>query len=143
MLMGIASVLAAAFAVLAFSGGWFGWGLVAASALAAIAKARHFRFAAEVAPLLAAGLAGLLMLQLPLVVAVAGSRGAGGAAGVLTADALLLALAGTTVRSWDLSTRLRLQLGVVEAVATAASVPLAAGVLGAYAAVARLVHGFG
>jgi type VII secretion integral membrane protein EccD len=143
MLIGIAIVLAASFAVLVFSGGWFAWGLVAASALAMIAKARHFRFSAEVAPLLATGLTGLLLLELPLVVAIAGPRSAGGAAAMLTADALILALAGTTVRRWDLSTRLRLQLGLLEAVATAASVPLAAGVLGAYAAVGRLVHGFG
>ncbi len=143
MLIGIAIVLSAAFAVLALSGGWFAWGLVAASALAAIAKARHFRFSAEVAPLLAAGLTGLLLLELPLVAAVAGPRSAGGAAATLTVDALILALAATTVRTWDLSTRLRLQLGLLEAVATAATVPLAAGVLGAYAAVARLVHGFG
>jgi type VII secretion integral membrane protein EccD len=143
MLIGIAIVLIAVFTVLAFSGGWFAWGLVAASALAVIAKARHFRFAAEVAPLLASGLAGLLLLELPLVVAIAGTRSAGGAAAMLTVDALILALAGTTVRRWDLSTRIRLQLGLLEAIATAASVPLAAGVLGAFAAVGRLVHGFG
>jgi hypothetical protein len=143
MLIGIAIVLAAAFAVLVFSGGWYAWGLVAASALAVVAKARHFRFSAEVAPLLGAGLTGVLLLELPLVVAIAGPRSAGGAAAMLTADALILALAGTTVRRWDLSTRVRLQLGLLEAFATAASVPLAAGVLGAYAAVGRLVHGLG
>jgi hypothetical protein len=143
MLIGIAIVLAAAFAVLVFSGGWYAWGLVAASALAVVAKARHFRFSAEVAPLLGAGLTGVLLLELPLVFAIAGPRSAGGAAAMLTADALILALAGTTVRRWDLSTRVRLQLGLLEAFATAASVPLAAGVLGAYAAVGRLVHGLG
>jgi hypothetical protein len=143
MLIGISPVLIASSAVLVFAGGWFAWGLVAASALALIAKARHFRFTAEVAPLLAAGLAGFLLLEYPLVVAFAGPKGAGGAAAILTADALILALAGSTVRRWDLSTRLRLLLGQLEAVATAASVPLAAGVLGVYAAVGRLVHGFG
>ncbi len=143
MLMGIAVVLIASSAVLALASGWFALGLVAASALAVITKARHFRFAAEVAPLLAAGLAGLVLLEYPLVVAVAGPRSAGGVAATLTVDALILALAGSTVRRWDLSTRLRLQLGRLEAVATAASVPLAAGVLGVYAEVGRLVHGFG
>jgi hypothetical protein len=107
------------------------------------AKARHFRFTAEVAPLLAAGLAGLLLLELPLVVVLSiGPRGAGGGAAVLSADALLLALTVAIVRRWDLSPRLRRQLGRLEAIATAATVPLAVGVLGAYAAVGRLVHGF-
>lgn len=143
MVIGISLVLFASSAVLAFSGGWFAWGLVAVSALAVIAKARHFRFAAEVAPLLAAGLAGLVLLEFPLVFAVAGPKSAGGFAAVLTADAVLLALAGTTVRRWELSTRVRLQLGRLEAIATAASVPLAAGVVGVYSAVGRLVHGLG
>jgi type VII secretion integral membrane protein EccD len=142
-LIGIALVLIWASAILAVSGGWFAWGLVAASALAVAAKARHFRFTAEVAPLLGAGLAGLLLLELPLVAFLAiGPRGAGGAAAVLSADALLLALTVGIVRRWDLSPRLRRQLGRLEALATAATVPLAVGVLGAYAAVGRLVHGF-
>jgi type VII secretion integral membrane protein EccD len=144
MLIGIAGVLTLANAILTVSGGWFAWGLVAASALALAVKARHFRFAAEVAPLLGAGLAGLLLLQVPLAVAVAiGSRGAGGAAGLLTADALILVAAVAIVRRWDLSPALRRQLGRLEAIATAATVPLAAGVLGAYAAVTRIVHGLG
>jgi type VII secretion integral membrane protein EccD len=142
MLIGIAVVLTASSAVLAVSGGWFAWGLIAASALGVAAKARHFRFAAEVAPLLASGLAGLLLLQYPLVAALAiGPRGVGGAAALLTADALILVAAVSTVRRWDLSPGLRRQLGRVEAIATAATVPLALGVLGAYAAVAQFVHG--
>jgi ESX secretion system protein EccD len=143
LLIGIALVLVWSSAILAVSGDWFAWGLIGASAIAAAAKARHFRFTAEVAPLLGAGLAGLLLLELPLVVALAiGPRGAGGAAGVLTADALVLALAVGIVRRWELSPRLKRQLGRLEAFATAATVPLAVGVLGAYPAVARLVHGF-
>lgn len=143
MLIGIALVLIVSSAILAMSGGWFASGLVAASALGVVAKARHFRFATEVAPLLAAGLAGLLLLQYPLIVALAiGSRGTGGAAAILTVDALVLAMTGATVRRWDLSPRIRRQLGRVEAIATAATVPLAVGALGAYAAVARVVHGF-
>ena len=142
MLVGIAVVLTASSAILAVSGGWFAWGLVAASALAVAAKARHFRFTAEVAPLLASGLAGLLLLQYPLAGALAiGSRGIGGAAALLTADALILLAAVSMVRKWDLSPGLRRQLGRLEAIATAATVPLAAGVMGAYAAVTRIVHG--
>lgn len=142
MLSGLAVVLIASSAILALSGGRFAWGLVAAAALAVIAKARHFRFAAEVAPLLAAGLTGLLLIEYPLLVAVGGLKSAGVAAAVLTVDALVLALAGSTARRWDLSTQARLQLGRLESIATAATVPLAAGVLGVYAEVARLAHGF-
>jgi ESX secretion system protein EccD len=142
LLIGIAVVLIGSCVVLALSGGWFAWGLIAATALSAAAKARHFRFAAEVTPLLAAGLAALLLLEYPLVAALAiGPRGAGGAAALLTADAIILAAAGSTVRRWDLSPRLLRQLGRLEAIATAATVPLALGVLGTYEAVARLVHG--
>jgi hypothetical protein len=84
----------------------------------------------------------LLLLQLPLVAALAiGSRGIGGAAALLTADALLLVAAVAMVRTWDLSPSLRRQLGRLEAIATAVTVPLAAGVLGAYAAVERIMRG--
>jgi type VII secretion integral membrane protein EccD len=142
LLIAIAIVLVTSSAALAVSGGWFAWGLVAATALGVAAKARHFRFAAEVAPMLAAGLAGLLLLEYPLLAALAiGPQGVGGAAAILTIDALVLAAAGSTVRRWDLSPRLRRQLGRLEAVATAVTVPLALGVLGAYEAIARLVHG--
>jgi len=143
MLIGISVVLAGSSAILAVAGGWFAWGLVGAAAIGTVAKARHFRFTAEVVPLLAAGLTGLLLLEYPLVVALAiGSKGIGGAAALLSADALILALAGSAVRRWDLSPQLRRQLGRLEAIATAATVPLALGVLGTYGAVARLVHGF-
>lgn len=143
MLIGISVVLASSSVILAVSGGWFAWGLVGAAAIGAVAKARHFRFTAEVAPLLGAGLAGLLLLEYPLIGAPGiGSRGAGGAAAILVADALILGLAGSAVRRWDLSPQLRRRLGRLEAISTAATVPLALGVLGAYSAVARLVHGF-
>jgi type VII secretion integral membrane protein EccD len=143
-LVGIAVVLTASSAILSISGGWFAWGLVAASALGAATKARHFRFAAEVGPLLATGLAGLLLLEYPLIgVFALGPKGAGGAAAILIADGLILAASGSSIRRWDLSPRLRRQLGRLEAIATAATVPLALGVLGAFEAVTRLVHGFG
>jgi hypothetical protein len=143
MLIGIAAVLIASSAILAAAGGWFAWGLVAASAIAAATKARHFRFAAEVAPLLAAGLAGLVLLQYPLVAVLAVWRkGPGAAAFLLTGDAVILVAAVSIVRKWDLPPALRRQLGRLEVLATAATVPLAAGVLGAYTAVARIVHGF-
>jgi type VII secretion integral membrane protein EccD len=143
-LIGIAVVLAASDAVVAVAGGWFGWGLVAATAVGVAVKARHFRFAAEVVPLLGAGLVGLVWLEYPLVAALGiGPRGAGGAAAILTADAVILAVTASTVRRWELSPQLRRQLGRLETIATAVSVPLAIGVLGAYAAVARLVHGLG
>jgi type VII secretion integral membrane protein EccD len=140
LLIGAAVVLVASSAILTVSGGWFAWGLVGASAVGVAAKARHFRFAAEVIPLLACGLAGLLLLEYPLTVALAiGPKGAGGAAAILMVDALILAVAGSTVR-WDLSPQLRRQLGRLEALATAATVPLALGALGAYQAVTHLVH---
>jgi type VII secretion integral membrane protein EccD len=143
MLVGIALVLIASSAILAASGGWFAWGLVGATAIGAVAKARHFRFTAEVAPLLAAGLVGLVLLEYPLIGALAiGPKGIGGAAALLVVDALVLALTGIAVRRWDLSPQLRRQLGRLELIATAATLPLAVGVLGAYSAVARLVHGF-
>jgi type VII secretion integral membrane protein EccD len=143
MLMGASIVLAGSSAILAVSGGWFAWGLVGAAAIGAVAKARHFRFAAEVVPLLGASLTGLLLLQYPLSAALAiGSKGVGGAAALLSVDALILALAGSMVRRWGLSPQLRRRLGRAEAIATAATVPLALGVLGLYSAVARLVHGF-
>jgi type VII secretion integral membrane protein EccD len=142
LLIGIAVVLISSSAFLAASGGAFAWGLVAATSLGVAAKARHFRFSAEVAPMLAAGLTGLLLLEYPLVSALAiGPKGVGGAAALLTADAIILAAAASTVRRWDLSPRLLRQLGRVEALATAATVPLAVGVLGVYEAVARVVHG--
>ena len=144
LLIGTAVVLTASNVILAGSRDWFAWGLVAVSAVAVAAKARHFRFALEVAPLVAAGIAGLVLLEYPLVGAFAiGPKGVGGAAAILIADALILAAAATNVRRWDLSPRLRRQLGRLEAIATAVAVPLALGVLGAYAAVGRLVHGFG
>lgn len=145
LLIGVAVSLAASSAVLAVSGGWFARGLVVAVALAAAAKARHFRFAAEVAPLLAAGLAGLLTLEYPLSASLAiGARGIGGAAGLLIADGLvlfILAAAARTFQGWDLSARWRRWLRRLDALATAASVPLALGVIGAYEAAAHFAHG--
>jgi ESX secretion system protein EccD len=139
-LIGVAVVLAVSSEILVASGGWFAWGLVAAGAIGAAARARHFRFTAEVAPLLAAGLAGLLLLQYPLVVELAG-WGAGGAAIVLIVDAIVLIGVGTGIRGLNVPPRLQRPLARLEAVVTAASVPLSLGVLGAYEAVAHFARG--
>src|SRR4029077_14796329 len=67
-LAGIAVMLAGSSAALASSGGWYSWGLIAVTAIAASSQARRHRFSAEVVPLLAVGLTGLLLLEGPLVV---------------------------------------------------------------------------
>jgi len=139
-LIGVAVVLAVSSEILVASGGWFAWGLVAAGAVGAAARARHFRFTAEVAPLLAAGLAGLFLLQYPLVVELAG-WGAGGAAIVLVVDAIVLIGVGTGIRGFNVPPRLQRPLARLEAVVTAVSVPLSLGVLGAYDAVAHFARG--
>lgn len=140
MLVGIAFVLTASSAILAASGGWFASGLVAAIAVGVVARARHFRFAAEVVPLVAAGLAAVILLEISLVPQLLGSTRAGGTTAVLIADALFLVVASAAFRSWDVSPRLRRQLGRLELLAIVASVPLALGVLGIYEEVGRLAH---
>jgi type VII secretion integral membrane protein EccD len=126
-----ALVITVSCAVLALSGGWFAKALVAATAVAAILRARHYRFVAEVAPLLATGLVSLILLELSL-----------GAwfAPLLIADAVVLVGAATTVRRWSLSPHVKRWLGPVEALAIAATVPLALGVLGLYGAVAHFAR---
>jgi type VII secretion integral membrane protein EccD len=137
LLIGIAVVLVVSSIVLAVSGGWFAWGLIAATAAAAGAQARHHRFAAEVAPLLVVALAGVLLLEFPLVAQ-------GGAAVLVTlliADGLVLtALAGAIGRP-NLPANIQRRLGTIEWIAIAASVPLAAGVIGFYDAVVRFARG--
>ena len=145
LLIGNAIVLVVSSAVLVVSGGWFAYGLVAATAIAAAARARQFRFASEVAPLLAAGLAGLVLLEYPLIARLAiGPNGVGGAVAMLVVDGLVLfivAAADAALGSWNLSPTVRRQLGRLELLATVATVPLALGVLGTYDAVARFAHG--
>lgn len=137
LLTGIAIVLAASSAVLAMSGGWFAWGLIAVTAVAAAVKARHHRFAAEVVPLLVAGLAGLLLLEFPLVA----HGGTAVAAALLIADGLVLTAGAGAIRDRNLPARIHRRLRTVEWLAIAASVPLALGVLHAYDAVVRFARG--
>src|SRR4029077_8101853 len=74
-----AVVIVTSCAVLAATGGWFARGLVAATAIATLLRARHYRFAGEVAPLLTAGIAGLILLELPIAAWLSlGARGAAG-----------------------------------------------------------------
>lgn len=139
-LIGVASVLVASSTILVASSAWFAWALVAVGAIGVAARARHFRFAAEVTPLIVAGLTGLLLLQYPLVVQLAG-WGAGGAAIVLVVDALVLVAAAEGIRGWNVSPRLQRPLARLETLVTAASVPLSLGVLGVYDAAAHFARG--
>jgi len=141
LLVGSTVVLTASNAALAISGGWFAWGLMAVTSVAVVAKARHFRFTAEVAPLIAGGLIGLVLLECSLVLQLSGPGRVGGTVAVLIADAILLAAAAATVRGWELSPLFRRQLSRVELLATVATVPLALAVLRTYEAVARFAHG--
>ncbi len=142
LLTGLASALVVSNAILVLRGGWFAWGLVAAGAVACLVKARLFRFAGEVAPLLVAGLAGLFVLQLPLVLQLP-MRGWGGAAAVLVVDGLVVLAVSVWVRQWNPAPVLLRQLAWIETLATVASVPLSVGVLGAFEAVQRFARGLG
>jgi type VII secretion integral membrane protein EccD len=142
LLVGLAAVLVAASVVVVARGGWFAWALVAAGAIASVVKARHFRFAAEVGPLLVAGLVGLLLLQYPLAVQLPG-HGWDGAGIVLVVDAVVVLAAGAWVRRWNPTPQLLRRLGSIDALATAATVPLSLGVLGTYEAVERFARGLG
>jgi hypothetical protein len=137
ILTGTALMLAASFVVLARSGGWLAWGLIAVASIAVAAQARHHRFAAEVAPLLAAALIGVLLLEFPLV----DGGGPAVAATVLIADGLLLGVGAAAIRGWKLPEAVDRRMRTVEWIAIAASVPLALGVLGAYDAVVRFARG--
>lgn len=133
-----AVVIVSSCAVLAASGGWFARGLVAATAIATILRARHFRFTGEVAPLLIAGIASLILLELPLAGWLAlGARGAAGLAMLLTADAFLLVAAAVVVRRWTIPAPLLRWLRPLEFTAVAITVPLALGAFGLYDAVAH------
>lgn len=137
-----ALVITGSCAVLAVSEGWTARSLVVAAALATALSARHFRFTAEVAPLVAAGLVSLLLLEVPFAVWLAiGVRAAAGLAGLLIADAIVLVAAATLVRRWSLSARALRWLRPLEFVAVAATLPLALGVLGFFDAVAREARG--
>jgi len=131
-LVGTAVAITGASAVLAVSDGWFAKALVVVTALAVAARARHYRFALEVVPLLAAGMVSLIALELRFVPWLPA---------LLIADAIVLLAAATVVRGWTLSSQMRRWLGPLEALAITASVPLALGVLGFYDSVAHLARG--
>jgi type VII secretion integral membrane protein EccD len=137
LLAGITLVLTASSIVLAVSGGWFAWGLIVATAIGASTRARHHRFAAEVAPLLAAALAGVLLLEYPLVA----HGGTAVATTLLIADGLVLTALAGAIHGFGLPADLHRRLRTVEWIAIAASVPLALGVLGAYDAVVHFAKG--
>lgn len=131
-LIGTAIAVTVASAVLAVSDGWYAKSLVGVIAVAVAARARHYRFALEVVPLLAAGLASLIMLEVVF---------AAWLPALLIADAVVLLAGATMVRRWTLSPQLRRWLGPLETLAITASVPLALGVLGFYNSVAHLARG--
>jgi type VII secretion integral membrane protein EccD len=138
LLSGFAVMLAGGTAVLAIAGGWYAWGLVAATAVGAATRARHYRFAAEVVPLLAAALAAATSLELGLLA----HAGLAAAVAALIADGLIVAAIAGVVSGWTLPAEIARRLRSVEWIALAASVPLALGVLGAYDAAMRFARGF-
>ena len=131
-LIGTAFAITAASGVLVLSSGWFGRALVVVTAGAVAVRARHYRFASEVVPLLAAGLVSLILLEV---------RTGAWLPAELIADTVVLLAAATLVRRWSLSPRVTRWLRPLEALAVAASVPLAMGVLGVYDAVAHFARG--
>jgi hypothetical protein len=133
-----AVVIVVSCAVLASAGGWFARGLVAATAIASILRARHYRFAGEVTPPLAAGIGALILLQLPLAAWLAvGPHGAAGLALLLTGDAFVLVAAALLVRRWEVPHAIGRWLRPLEFAVVALTIPLALGALGLYDAVAR------
>jgi type VII secretion integral membrane protein EccD len=141
LVMGLAVLLAASCAYLAFYGGWYERGLVAAVAIGAATHVRHFRFAVQAGPLALAALVGLGALELAALHQLYGDRSM---RPVVVAVAILTGLslvgAGIGGRRRQLSPRLRRRLDQLEAVAVAGSIPLAAGSLGVYSTVAALAH---
>mgnify|MGYP002399894425 CR=1 FL=1 len=131
-IIGTAVVITASCLVLAGSGGWFARALVAVTSIAIAARARHYRFAAEVAPLLAASIASVILLELALP---------NWFATLLLADAVVILAAAIWVRRWDLTPQLTKSLRAVEILAIALAVPLAAGVLGLYDAAIHVARG--
>jgi hypothetical protein len=141
MVIGAATVMAAACLLLALYGGAYERALVAALAVGAATHVRQFRFALEAAPLALAALVGLSALELAALrglYAVPGLRPA--VVGLALATALALVGLGVAGRRRQLSPQLRRRLGQLEALAVVTSIPLAAGALGAYSAVAALAH---
>lgn len=141
-LIGTATVLTLSCAITSVSGGWYGRVLVGVTALAMTTRARHFRFAAEVAPLLAGAAASLLLLEIPAAAWLAtGPDAVMLLAGLFLIDALVLVVVATVVPRWMLTPRITSRLWLLESLAIAASVPLALGAIGAFDAVARFARG--
>jgi hypothetical protein len=141
-LIGAVIVLTASCAVLSLSPSWFARILIAVAAFVMAIRARHFRFTAEVAPLLAAAAVTLLLLEYPFALWLgSGPRGVTGAAALLLADAASLVAAAIWIPSWKLTPQVIRWLGPLESVAIAASVPLAVGAIGAFEAAERFARG--
>ena len=138
LLSGYAVMLAGATGMLSLAGGWYAWGLVAVTALGVAAQARHYRFATEVVPLLAAALISAVWLELGL----ASRTGPAIAVAALVADGLILAGIAGAVAGWTLPGEVARRLRSLEWIVLAATVPLALGVLGVYDAAVRLARGF-
>lgn len=142
LLAGASLAIAASCVVLAASGQWPAWLLVGVAAVAAGLRARHFRFAAEIVPLVAAALIGLIALELPLAMLLAFTpHGTGDLAALLIADAALLVLAVVVFTRWEIPQALKPWLDRLEVTAIAASVPLALFAMGAFDAAARFARG--
>jgi hypothetical protein len=140
--IGTVIVLTASCAVLSLSAGWFARILIAVAAVAMAIRARHFRFASEVTPLLAAAAVTAILLEYPLALWLdIGPRGVAGAAGLLLADAALLVAAATWIPTWKLTPQVARWLGPLESIAIAASVPLALAAIGAFDAATRFARG--
>jgi type VII secretion integral membrane protein EccD len=141
LILGTVVVLAASSAEMVLSGGWFARGLVAVVAIALAVRARHFRFAAEVIPLLAGALVAVLFLELPVAAWLGISlRLSGTGSALLIADAVVLVVAARWMRGWDIPPRANRWLGRLEVIAIAASVPLALGAIGAYDAAGQFAR---
>ncbi len=138
LLTGFAAMLAVSTAVVAGSGGWYAWGLIGATAVAVAAQSRHYRFAAEVGPLIAAAIAAVLWLELAGVA----RGGLAVAVAALFADGVLLAGLAIALLNSKMPREISRRLRAVEWAAIAVSVPLVLGVLGVYDTAARFARGF-
>lgn len=144
LLAGVSLTIAVACVVLAVNGQWPAWALIAVTTLAVVLRARHFRFAAEIMPLVAAALVAAVALEYPLAVWLAfTARGTGDLAALLIADAAVLVAAVLVIRRWEISPAIKPWLDRIELTAIAVSVPLALGAAGAFDAAVRFARGFG
>lgn len=144
VLAGTAFAIAASSVALAASGQWPAWVLVAVTSIAIALRARHFRFAAEIVPLIAASLIAAVSLEYPLAAWLAfTAHGIGDFTALLIADTAILVAALIVVRRWEITASIKPWLERIEVTAIAASVPLAVGAAGAFDAAVRFARGFG